>query len=238
MNVESFVESLASQHIKINDSQLKQFELYAQSLIEWNKKMNLTAITEHKEIYLKHFYDSLSACFYFDFRTNLSVIDIGAGAGFPGLPIKICFPQLNLTLVDALKKRTVFLEHVVEKLRLKDVHIYHDRAENFAHKADHRESYDVVLSRAVARLNVLAEYCLPVLKPQGRFIALKGLKGQEEMQEAQKAIDIMGGELNNIHYFPLPNEEGNRYIIVINKIKHTPQTYPRQSGTPQKKPIK
>ncbi|OCA92161.1 16S rRNA (guanine(527)-N(7))-methyltransferase [Bacillus wudalianchiensis] len=217
--------------------QLEQFDLYYQLLVEWNEKMNLTAITDEEEVYLKHFYDSLSAAFYFDFSGSPAICDVGAGAGFPSIPLKIAFPDIQVTIVDSLNKRIGFLNHLADQLQLKDVHFYHDRAETFGRLPDHREQYDVVMARAVARMSVLSELCLPLAKVGGVFLAMKAASAQEELKNSHKALTILGGRLREEHSFLLPVEESERTIMVIDKTKATPKKYPRKPGTPNKSPI-
>src|SRR5690606_20985905 len=186
MDIEQFRLELKKFNIQLNEKQLEQFERYWQLLVEWNERMNLTAITERGEVYLKHFFDSLSAAFYFPFAKFTengprSLCDVGAGAGFPSIPLKIVFPKLHVTIVDSLKKRITFLEELAKGLELENVRFYHDRAENFGQLPDHREQYDLVTARAVAKLSVLSEFCLPLVKKGGYFIALKGSSGLEEL---------------------------------------------------------
>ncbi|MDQ0339283.1 16S rRNA (guanine527-N7)-methyltransferase [Caldalkalibacillus uzonensis] len=238
MNQEQFSQQLAEQGITLSAAQLEQFDLYYHLLVEWNQRMNLTALTEREEVYLKHFYDSVTAAFYFNFRGTVNLVDVGAGAGFPSLPLKICFPHLRVTIVDSLQKRITFLEHLVQALTLDQVYLYHDRAEHFAQLPEHREQYDLVLARAVARLNVLSELCLPLARVGGTFMAMKGAKGTEELQEAQGAIDKLGGKTDTVHRFHLPAAEGERQIILLHKVRSTPGKYPRQPGIPAKKPLK
>jgi 16S rRNA (guanine527-N7)-methyltransferase len=237
MNIMDFTTHLREKGISLSSKQLDQFELYFKELVEWNEKMNLTAITDKEDVYLKHFYDSLSASFTFDFSREISVVDVGAGAGFPSLPLKICFPHLKISIVDSLNKRITFLQHLVDVLQLENVHLYHDRAESFAQKKEHRQTYDVALARAVARLNVLTELCLPLVKVDGTFIAMKGAKGHEELSESKVAIQLLGGELKVATPFYLPEDEGERHIILIRKKKLSPKLYPRKAGLPNKQPI-
>jgi 16S rRNA (guanine527-N7)-methyltransferase len=237
MDISLFKASLEEKGITLTDTQLQQFETYYDLLVEWNEKMNLTSITEKKEVYLKHFYDSISATFYFDFTKPLSICDVGAGAGFPSLPIKICFPHLNVSIVDSLNKRITFLDYLSKSLNLSGVSLYHDRAETFGKKKDHRESYDVVTARAVARLSVLSELCLPLVKPGGHFVAMKAASAEDELLTARKAITTLGGKTENRYAFELPLEESERSIIVIHKQKPTPAKYPRKPGTPNKLPL-
>lgn len=232
-----FQTALAEQGIVLSEQQLKQFDLYYQLLVEWNQKMNLTSITDQEGVYLKHFYDSVSAAFYVAFQQEQTVMDVGAGAGFPSIPLKICFPHLQITIVDSLQKRIHFLEHLAEQLGLEQVQFIHSRAEDAGQNAAYRQKYDIVLARAVARLTVLAELCLPLAKRGGAFVALKGAKGPEEAQEAKKAISLLGGRLDQIHSFSLPQDEGERHIIVIQKEKDTAKKYPRKAGIPNKQPL-
>lgn len=236
MNVEQFKAALGEKGIALSDRQLEQYELYYETLVEWNEKMNLTAITEKGEVYLKHFYDSLTAALYFDFSKPLSLCDVGAGAGFPSIPIKIAFPQLKVTIVDTLNKRISFLNHLADTLKLENVEFVHDRAETFGGNPKYRESFDVVTARAVARMSILSEYCLPLVKVGGHFVALKTAQ-LEELEMGNKAIEILGGRLENSFSFSLPIEESERTILVITKDKATPKKYPRKPGTPSKLPL-
>ncbi|WP_085522437.1 16S rRNA (guanine(527)-N(7))-methyltransferase RsmG [Tuberibacillus sp. Marseille-P3662] len=235
--MDTFVNLLQEKGLSLSPTQLKQFDTYFHLLVEWNQKMNLTAITDEKEVYLKHFYDSMTPAFFQPSFSSAHLCDVGAGAGFPSLPLKIVFPELRVSIVDSLKKRTHFLETLVEKLGLEGVELYHDRAETFAHHPNHREQYDVVTARAVARLSVLSEYCLPLVKPAGQFISLKGASAKEEVKGADEAIQLLGGHVENIHPLLLPNEESHRHIIIINKQKKTANKYPRKPGTPIKNPL-
>ncbi|MEC2308953.1 16S rRNA (guanine(527)-N(7))-methyltransferase RsmG [Bacillus atrophaeus] len=237
MNIEEFTSGLAEKGISLSSRQLEQFELYYEMLVEWNEKINLTSITEKKEVYLKHFYDSITAAFYVDFKQVNTICDVGAGAGFPSLPIKICFPHLQVSIVDSLNKRITFLEKLAEALQLEKTSFYHDRAETFGQRQDLRESYDIVTARAVARLSVLSELCLPLVKKNGLFVALKAASAEEELKAGKKAITTLGGELEQVHSFKLPMEESDRNIIVMRKKKNTPKKYPRKPGTPNKSPI-
>ncbi|MBC2349376.1 16S rRNA (guanine(527)-N(7))-methyltransferase RsmG [Listeria welshimeri] len=237
MNPEQFKTALAEKGIELSATQMKQFHDYFEMLVEWNEKMNLTAITNEKEVYLKHFYDSISATFYVDFTSFDSICDVGAGAGFPSIPIKICFPHLKVSIVDSLKKRMTFLDALAEKLGLTDVHFYHDRAETFGQNKAHREKYDHVTARAVARMSVLAELCIPLVKKGGSFLVMKAAQAEQELQIAEKAIKLFGGKVVDHFSFLLPVEESERNIYVINKTKETPNKYPRKPGTPNKLPI-
>lgn len=237
MNIEQFTAALEEKGITLSPVQLEQFETYFRMLVEWNEKMNLTSITEKEEVYLKHFYDSISASFFIDFHKVTTICDIGAGAGFPSIPLKICFPHLHVTIVDSLQKRITFLNELAKGLNLQDTNFYHDRAETFGQRKEKRESYDLVTARAVARLSVLSELCLPLVKKEGLFVALKASAADEEMQAGKKAVTVLGGEVVEKHSFVLPLEESERNIIVIEKKKQTPKKYPRKPGTPNKSPI-
>lgn len=237
MNQSQFYSMLEEKAITLNEKQINQFELYYRELVDWNNKMNLTAITEKEEVYLKHFFDSISAAFFHDFTKPLHLVDVGAGAGFPSIPIKICFPHLNVTIVDSLNKRISFLQHLQSTLGLTDVSFYHDRAETFAKNKAHREKYDLVIARAVARLPVLAELCLPLAKVGGTFLAMKGPEAINEISESKKAIAILGGEIVKNESLLLPFEESTRHFIFVAKRKNTPNKYPRKPGTPNKQPL-
>lgn len=237
MDIELFQKSLEEKGIYLSSRQIEQFDLYFNMLVEWNEKMNLTAITDRPGVYLKHFYDSITAAFYFDFSKDYNICDVGAGAGFPSIPIKICFPHLKISIVDSLQKRITFLNELANSLQLDGVSFYHDRAETFGRRPDLRESYDIVMARAVARMSVLSELCLPLVKVGGFFIGMKGANLSEEMEDAKKAIDVLGGKVENIYHFQLPIEESVRNIIIIKKERKTPNKYPRKPGTPNKSPI-
>ena len=220
----------------LSDKQLNQFSTYADLLVEWNEKMNLTAIIESNEIATKHFTDSLyGAKFLKDAKT---LIDVGTGAGFPGLPLKIANPSLSLTLLDSLNKRLNFLAEVKSELELFDVELIHSRAEDGASVNSHlRESFDAATSRAVANLSILCEYCLPYVKLGGVFLAYKGGDVEDELAESQNAIETLGGEVNGIFKYTIPKTDITHSIVVIKKIKPTPDKYPRQNGKIQKKPL-
>lgn len=237
MNIEQFVTSLAEKGITLTDKQLDQFQTYFETLVEWNEKMNLTAITEKHEVYLKHFYDSIAASFYFDFTKPFHLCDVGAGAGFPSIPLKIVYPHIEVTIVDSLNKRISFLNHLANVLQLENVHFVHDRAETFGVNPTYRESFDVVTARAVARMSVLSELCLPLAKVGGTFIAMKAAHARDELEAGQKAITTLGGKLEKVFTFTLPLEESERNILIIKKQKQTPKKYPRKPGTPGKTPI-
>lgn len=239
MNPEKFQILLAEKGIILDERQLEQFKKYHQLLVEWNEKMNLTAITERDDVYLKHFYDSLTLAFTNDFTKGVPTLcDVGSGAGFPSIPLKIAFPNLEITIVDSLNKRIGFLNTLKEGLELEGVHLYHDRAETFGQNPKFRESFDFVTARAVARLNVLSELCLPLVKKEGAFLAMKAAKSEEELVESKKAIALLGGKLIQEEDVTLPVTNDSRYIITIMKKKETPKKFPRKPGTPNKQPLK
>lgn len=234
---EEFQKQLSIQGIELSSEQLKQFATYYDRLIEWNQKMNLTAITDQKEVYLKHFYDSISLAFVTAFKEDAHLCDVGSGAGFPSIPLKIIFPQLKITIVDSLNKRITFLQTLVADLGLKDVYLFHDRAETFGQK-EFRESFDYVTARAVARLNILTELCLPLVKKNGYFFALKAAKSEEELIEAKSAIALLGGKFIEEKKLTLPVSNDERHLLIIKKTKETPKKHPRKPGLPAKQPIK
>lgn len=236
MSVTWLTKQLSTHGIELSDKQQQQFQTYYQMLVEWNEKMNLTSITEEHEVYLKHFYDSIAASFYTDLTKELTICDIGAGAGFPSIPLKIIFPNLKVTIVDSLNKRIHFLNQLAEALDLERVNFVHDRAETFG-KGDYRESYDIVTARAVARLSVLSELCIPLVKKGGQFIALKSSKGEEELEEARFGIGVLGGKVLDTISYELPENAGERQMIIIDKRSQTPKKYPRKPGTPNKEPL-
>ncbi|MED3661615.1 16S rRNA (guanine(527)-N(7))-methyltransferase RsmG [Ureibacillus sp. FSL K6-8385] len=238
MNEQLFIQSLKDNGIALNETQIEQFRKYFELLVEWNEKMNLTAITDLEGVYLKHFFDSVSASFFFDFTKVQTLCDVGAGAGFPSIPLKICFPHLHVTIVDSLKKRITFLNHLSEQLNLTNCQFVHARAEDFGQNPDYREKFDVVTARAVARLNVLAELCIPLVKVGGHFLALKAAAADEEYKEAKKAVQVLGTTLKEQFDYHLPIENSERTIFVFEKIKKTPKKYPRKPGIPNKSPIK
>lgn len=237
MTEEEFYEALREHGIELTDIQKAQFKRYFEVLVEWNEKMNLTAITDAPSVYLKHFYDSITSSFYVDMTEEKSICDVGAGAGFPSIPLKICFPQLQVTIVDSLNKRITFLNHLASELKLENVAFIHARAEEFGRNAAYREQFDLVTARAVARLSVLSELCLPLVKVGGLFVSMKGSAGAEELQDAERAIKLLGGKLQEEHEFNLPVEDSERHIFVIEKKKQTPKKYPRKPGVPNKTPI-
>ena len=240
MNPEQFQQALADHGITLSAEQMQQFADYYRLLVETNEHVNLTRITEKDEVYLKHFYDSITGAFAEPRLESeeLTLCDIGAGAGFPSLPLKIAFPQLKVTIVDSLNKRIAFLEDLVANLGITDVTLIHDRAETFSSKnSPYREKFDIVTARAVARLSVLSELCLPAAKVSGEFIAYKASAAPEELQQGGTAIKQLGGKVQKTVTLTLPGTDEERNIIVIDKIKATPKKYPRRPGLPSKKPI-
>ncbi len=215
--------------ITLTENQYEQYQKYFELLVEWNEKMNLTAITDESGVALKHFADSLSLLNFLDIPQNSSLADVGTGAGFPGVVLKIARPDIKLTLIDSLNKRLVFLNEVCTQLGI-DAELIHSRAEDGARDEKLRESFDFVASRAVARMNVLSEYCLPYVKVGGAFCAMKGAMANDEFKEAMNAINTLGGKLEEKYFFELPENGGERAIAVVRKMKNTPSKYPRQSG--------
>jgi len=234
---EELAKAATEYGISLSDTQMEQYNRYFELLVEWNEKINLTAITEPKEVAIKHMIDSITAYDENLFKDGTTVIDVGTGAGFPGLPLKIFCPEIKLTLMDSLNKRIKFLQTVVEELGLKNVECVHARAEEGARNKKYRESFDIAVSRAVARLPILCEYCLPFVKKGGHFTALKGMQYHDEADEAAKAIKVMGGSKTEIRPVKLPELDDKRAVITITKTMPTPKAYPRKAGTPTKNPI-
>ena len=236
-NTMQFRKDIEAFGITLTEQQINQFLVYYEMLVEWNQMMNLTAITEYEEVMKKHFVDSISLVKAYDVSKSVSVIDVGTGAGFPGLALKIAYPQLKLTLLDSLNKRIQFLNAVIEKLGLDGVDTIHGRAEDFAKPGKLREKYDLCVSRAVANLSTLSEYCLPFVKEGGEFISYKSEKIQEEMVKAEKAISILSGKVVKQVEFTLPDSDIYRNLFVIRKVKKTPGKYPRKAGLPSREPL-
>lgn len=224
--------------IDFTNEQAKKFEIYKNLIQDWNEKINLTAITEDNEMAIKHFIDSASCFKSGKLSDTISMIDVGTGAGFPGIPLKIINEKINLTLLDSLNKRINFLEIVAEDLNLDNIEFCHGRAEDFGQDEDYREKFDVCVSRAVANLAVLCEYCLPFIKIGGYFIAQKGPKKDEELEVAKKAIEVLGGEIESVLEVKIPFSDITHSIVLIKKVCETPKEYPRKAGKPTKKPIK
>ncbi len=222
-------------NIVFKEEQIRKFYTYMNLLIEWNNKINLTAITEPNEIIIKHFIDSLTILKYFEDKET--VIDVGTGAGFPGIPIKIMKENVKVTLLDSLNKRINFLNEVIEQLELENIETIHSRIEDFGRNKKNREKFDIVTSRAVANLTTLSEYMVPLTKIGGKCICMKGVNVEEEIVKSKNAIKILGGEIVKIEKLKLPEEKSDRNIIIINKQKNTPAKYPRKAGTPSREPI-
>ena len=237
MTPKEFYELLKQQQIELTDQQQMQFERYFELLVEWNEKINLTAITDKEEVYLKHFYDSIAPILQGLIpNENIKLLDIGAGAGFPSLPMKILYPQLDVTIIDSLNKRINFLQLLAQELDLDGVHFYHGRAEDFAQDKNFRAQYDFVTARAVARMQVLSELTIPYLKVGGKLLALKASNAPEELLEAKNALNLLfSKDEDNLNY-TLPNGDP-RYITVVEKKKETPNKYPRKAGMPNKRPL-
>lgn len=237
MTPEEFYKQLESFDIFLNNQQKEQFERYFSLLVEWNEKINLTAITEKNEVFLKHFYDSIAPLLYKLINNEpVKILDIGAGAGFPSLPMKIIFPEIKVTIIDSLNKRINFLSHLSEELDLKDVALLHGRAEDFGQNPLYRGQFDIVTARAVARLSVLSEFTIPFLKKNGHLLSLKAAKFDEELSDAKNAIAVLGSKFIEQIDYTLPNGD-ERHIAIIEKKKETPKKYPRKAGTPNKKPL-
>lgn len=235
------LKNLAGQlDIELNDYQIKQFKIYYDMLIETNKVMNLTAITELDEVIIKHFLDSIAIVKVFPEikNTDMKVLDLGTGAGFPGIPLKITFPELEVTLMDSLNKRIKFLQSVIDRLQLSKIQAIHGRAEEMAKKIEYRQKFDLCVSRAVANLSTLSEYCLPFVEVGGNFISYKSANIEEELEKGKKAVKILGGNLIAVKNLQLPDTDINRSFVMIKKIKDTPKIYPRKPGTASKEPIK
>ena len=237
MTPQEFYQLLSQQGIELTDRQKDQFERYFELLVEWNEKINLTAITEKNEVYLKHFYDSIAPVLQglID-NQELKLLDIGAGAGFPSLPMKIICPQLDVTIIDSLNKRINFLKLLAEKLELDKVHFYHGRAEDFAQDKAFRAQFDRVTARAVARMQVLSELTIPYLKVGGKLLALKASNAPEELEESKNALNLLFSKVQDNLSYALPNGDP-RFITVVEKKKETPNKYPRKAGMPNKRPL-
>ena len=236
-SIHEFQKNLVQLNITLSDKQIDQFITYYELLIEWNSFMNLTAITDFDQVIQKHFLDSLSLVKAYDLSKECKMIDIGTGAGFPGIPLKIAFPYLDITLLDSLNKRINFLNEVKNKLALANLDTLHGRAEDFAKPGKLREKYDLCVSRAVANLSTLSELCLPYVKVGGKFISYKSEKIKEESIEAKHAIQILGGEVEGQIEFTFTKEQFYRNLFIIKKINPTPKKYPRKAGLPGREPL-
>lgn len=234
----AFKRGLEELEIELTEKQFQQFIQYYELLVEKNKVMNLTGITEWEEVVQKHFLDSLSLVYAVDIEDGMKMLDLGTGAGFPGIPLKIAFPQIDIVLLDSLNKRIKFLQEVIDTLGLKKIKAFHGRAEEFAQKKEYREKFEVVVSRAVANLSTLSEYCIPFLEIGGAFVSYKSGEIQEELEQADRAILELGGSLASIETFTLPDSDVSRSLVVIEKEESTKKKYPRGGGKPSKDPLK
>lgn len=235
--LEKFRDGLNSLNIPLSEEIIDKFITYYELLIEKNKVVNLTAITEFQEVVEKHFLDSLSLANSFDLNQPLKILDLGTGAGFPGIPLKIAFPQLEIVLMDSLNKRILFLQDVISELDLSKISAVHGRAEEMARKSNYREQFDICVSRAVANLSSLSEYCIPFVKQGGMFISYKSGEIEEEVKRARNAVYLLGGEIQNVEKFVLSETDISRSFVKIKKKKHTSKIYPRKAGTPTKNPL-
>lgn len=237
MTPEVFYKVLEDFDIHLNDFQKEQFDIYFQTLVEWNDKINLTAITEKNDVYLKHFYDSIAPILHGYIKNEpIKLLDIGAGAGFPSIPMKIIYPQLDITIIDSLNKRITFLKQLSEVLHLEGVHFFHGRAEDFGQDINFRAQFDIVTARAVARMQILSELTIPFLKLNGKLLALKAQAVDQELTDAQNALKLLFSQVIENNHYQLPNGD-SRYITIVEKKKETPRKYPRKAGTPNKKPL-
>lgn len=234
---QQLIERAAQVGVTLSEKQAEQFICYYEMLVETNKVMNLTAITEWDEVLLKHFVDSLALAKYVDFKEGETLIDVGTGAGFPGIPLKIAFPDLKVTLMDSLNKRIGFLKNVIEKLGLEKIEAVHSRAEELGRHVDYRENFDYCVSRAVANLAVLSEYCTPFVKVGGSFISYKAGAVEEETDQAKKAIHMLGCEISRVENMTLPESDIQRTFLFIKKKMPVSKKYPRKAGTPAKEPL-
>lgn len=231
-----FEQGLAEIGIELSEKQKQQFVDYYEMLVEKNKVMNLTAITDFSEVITKHFIDSLTIVKAIDLKEQ-KLLDIGTGAGFPGIPLKIVFPELDVVLLDSLNKRLIFLSEVIEYLKLKKITTLHGRAEDYGKNADYREKFDLCVSRAVAKLSSLSEYCVPYVKKDGFFISYKSGKVEEELVASERALQILGARVEKLFNFNLPGTDMERNLVMIKKINLTPKSYPRSAGKPSKEPL-
>lgn len=232
-----FEKKLSELEIVLDEKQKQQFQIYYELLVEWNKVMNLTGITEYEEVNEKHFVDSVSIVKAINIDNVDNLIDVGTGAGFPGIPLKIVFPHLKVTLLDSLNKRIKFLDEVINRLELTNVETIHGRAEDYAKQKDYREQFDLCVSRAVANLSTLSEYCLPFVHTGGLFIPYKSGEIEEELNQSKHAVHLLGAEIGEIVKFNLPGSDIGRSFVKVKKIKTTPKKYPRKAGLPAKEPL-
>lgn len=236
-NKERVADACLRLNLTLEDKQYEQFIKYYELLIEWNQVMNLTAITEFGEVLTKHFIDSLSLANEIDLKKDLSIIDVGTGAGFPGIPLKIVYPSLNIVLLDSLNKRIKFLDAVINQLDLKGIKAVHGRAEEFGRNKEYREKFDLCLSRAVANLATLSEYCVPFIKMGGYFISYKSGEAEEEIENSKNAVKLLGGKIDTVKTFILPDSDISRSFVFIKKELETSKKYPRNAGKPSKEPL-
>ncbi|MBE6014770.1 MAG: 16S rRNA (guanine(527)-N(7))-methyltransferase RsmG [Lachnospiraceae bacterium] len=232
-----FVNDLKELGISITDKQLQQFIDYYELLVDWNSRMNLTSITEYGEVIKKHFVDSVSLISFYDFSKVESIIDVGTGAGFPGIPLKIMLPDISVLLLDSLNKRVNFLNHVIENISLENINAIHSRAEDAGLDPTYRERYDLCVSRAVANLSTLSEYCLPFVKVGGNFVSYKSADIKDELDSASKALSVLGGNLDKVEEFTIPGTDISRSFVFVNKCKKTGSKYPRKGALPKKHPL-
>lgn len=237
MDYQILEQKLGELGIKQDQNQLERFHKFYQLLIEWNKVMNLTGITEYEDVVEKHFVDSLSIIKAIDLSRIHTVIDVGTGAGFPGIPLKIAFPHLRVVLLDSLNKRIKFLDEVISQLGLTEIRTIHGRAEEYAIKEEYREQFDLCVSRAVANLSTLSEYCLPYIQVGGMFIPYKSGEIDDEVEQSKKAVRILGGNIKEVMKFELPGTDIHRSFVLIHKEQHTQKKYPRKAGIPAKEPL-
>ena len=236
-NVNTLIDGLSNFNITLTEDQVNKFVIYKSLLKEWNQKINITSIEDDEEIDIKHFLDSLTPINTGLFKEKVKVIDIGTGGGFPGMPLKIYKEDIEVVLLDSLNKRINYLNEVIKSLNLTDISAVHGRAEDFGQNKNYREKFDIAVSRAVASLNILSEYCLPFVKVGGYFISMKGQDVEEEMKESSKAISILGGRVEKKVDVTIPNSDITHSLIIIKKIKETPTKYPRNAGKPKKNPL-
>lgn len=237
-NIDILKKGIEDFGLEANEKVLSDFQKYKELLVEWNQKMNLTGIEDEKEVFIKHFLDSISAVTKGYIQNGMSLIDVGTGAGFPGMPLRICLPELKVTLLDSLNKRINFLQEVASKLSIDDIEFIHGRAEDFGKNEDYREKFDIATARAVAGLPVLMEFCVPFIKVGGYFVCLKGPNANLELEESKKAMEVLGVEYIEKIDVKLPEIDLNHNILIFKKVKNTPSKYPRKAGKVSKNPIK
>ena len=236
-NKNKFIEKLNCLDIFLEDDQIDQFDIFMNDMLDWNEKVRLTSITEEKNIIDKHFVDSLSVLITDIFKKNSKILDIGTGGGFPGIPLKIYDKSIELTMIDSRLKKIEYIKHLINKYNLKNTEALHKRAENLANDKNYRENFDIVVSRAVANMSTLSEYCLPFVKLNGYFVAMKGPKDEKEINDSKYAIKKLGGKIQKVIELKLPETDMERSLIIIKKISNTPSKYPRRPGRPKKKPL-